>query len=105
MKTGTVRQWLSAMIFACSVTTAQAQVSDLSVSDLQVTQDQTRLSTITGTATNTAGRPLTDAFLTFNHHDQAGTLVRNVMDHAQNLAVGDHWRFETKTPDHGTQRA
>ena len=98
MKLRVMGKMVATMLFAGTVTTVLAQPSELSVSDLRVTQDQAKLSTIMGTATNTAGRPITDAFLTFNLYDQSGTVVGNAMAHVQNLAVGDHWQFEAKTP-------
>lgn len=95
-----MKHHLAALVFACTAVAVQAhaQQSGLAVSDLRVTQDRTGISTITGTATNTAGRPLTDAFLTFNLYDQAGTIVGNTMTHVQNLAPGDRWGFAAQTP-------
>jgi len=87
-----------AFTLTAAVTQAHAQPEPLSVSDLHVTQEQAGISTVTGTATNTAGRPLTDAFVTFNLYDQSGTLVGNVMAHVQNLATSQRWQFRTQTP-------
>lgn len=89
----------AAIVFALTATAlqARAQSASLSLSDLQVTQDQ-GIATIMGTATNTTGRPLTDAFVTFNLYDQNGTVVGNTMAHVQNLAAGSRWQFTAQTP-------
>lgn len=90
----------AALVFACAMVAVQAHAQQpaLSVSDLRVTRGGRGISTITGTATNVAGRPLTDAFLTFNLYDQAGAIIGNTMAHVQNLGAGERWQFAARTP-------
>ena len=83
--------------FASAVVQAHAQPAPLSLSDLHVTQSQ-GIATIAGIATNMTGRPLSNAFLTFNLYDQSGTVIGNTMAYVQNLAAGDRWQFAAQTP-------
>jgi hypothetical protein len=83
---------------ACMVFSLAAMAdeqSPVAVSNLQaVAGPIPSISYITGTATNTKGKPIEAVFLYFNLYDSNDALVGNAIANASNLAPNDKWKFK-----------
>lgn len=75
-------------------TSAFAQSEPVQLSNLSaMAGPTTSYSYIVGTATNTTNRNLSSVFVHFNLYDEQNALVGNTIAMANNLGVGETWKF------------